>query len=201
MADPFYQLCYNLEDAGAIVSRLHHALLMLSVLFIAVFISWAILRFRREEEHPTGLETALQVFVVVLGLANQSAVLYSFAAYRDTITNVFGARNPETIWTLGQIMGMSAWIPIVVSFFYIVSSQRKFSRALIPSVTHQECRGVRDDLELEAVKGVESFAEPRRDGVTRTRLYHEYSCPFGLSPPGGINCVCVCVCVCVSEPR
>ncbi len=36
------------------------------------------------------------------------------------------------------------------------------------------------------------FGRPR--SILRIVLVDVHSCPFGLSPPGVINCVCVCVC-------
>lgn len=136
MATPFYQLCYDLGGASEIAGRMHLALIGFSALFLASLGTWGFLRRKREEERPTMLETALQVLVVVFGLAELGTVLYSFAAYRNTITNVLGANNPETIWTLGQIMAISAWIPIVICFVYLLSPRGEFTHSIseCPSV-------------------------------------------------------------------
>lgn len=119
----FYQLCYDLGRANEIADKMHLAVLGFTVFFLVSLGIWMFLRCWREEGRPSVLETALQVCVVVFGLANQGTVLFSFTAYRNTITNVLGANNPENIWTLGQVMAISAWIPIVVSFVYLVSAR------------------------------------------------------------------------------
>lgn len=146
----FYRLCFDFEHVNGIKDRLHHTILALSIPIIGSFIGWAALRFeRRHRDAKAGLvETILQISIVVLTLAAQSVLLHSIVAFRDTIAGGLGEQNPETEWTLGQVLSLTAWIPVVIEFVCIVSGEGQ------PPVSYSSLMIQNADLITEGLKRV-----------------------------------------------
>ncbi|KXX80038.1 hypothetical protein MMYC01_203447 [Madurella mycetomatis] len=127
-SDQFYRLCFDFGRINGIKDRLHHAVLALSIPIISSFIGWVALRFNRRQRNAGLVETILQISIVVLTLAVQSVLLHSIVSFRGTIAGGLGERNPETEWTLGQVLSLTAWIPLVIEFVCIVSGQEGLKR-------------------------------------------------------------------------
>lgn len=130
----FYRLCVDFGRIDAIFGRLHHAVVPLSALIIS-FLLWAVKSVKQKLRNANAnrVKTILQILVVVSALTAHAVLDYSSWAYRDTIASNLGERNPETVWTLGQIMSFTTWIPVLIGFIYIVSSEGK------PSVVFGSC--------------------------------------------------------------
>ncbi|KAK0716351.1 hypothetical protein B0H67DRAFT_684340 [Lasiosphaeris hirsuta] len=132
----FYRICYDFDTADNVANRLHHLALGFGPTILIAFAVWVVLGWNRRRRtrtssgsaqptttEPRVAERVLQVFVVVLALLGQSIVLSSFVAFRGAIASSRGGRDPETVWTLGQILSLTAWVPVLIEFAYIVSSE------------------------------------------------------------------------------
>jgi len=124
----FFELCIDLQRVDAVMRDLHHVLLVLCVPDLACFLAWVVLRVARARRGTMRAgfmlaETVLQIAVVALTLATQAVLLAFFAACRATTAHMLGEQNAETQWTLGQILSLTAFLPVVLEFGSVVLSK------------------------------------------------------------------------------
>lgn len=122
----FYRFCFDFGRVNALADKMHYIVLGHAVLIVGFFVAWLCKRVSRwrsdGNEEADGVETLFQICIVVLTTSAQGVLVYSFVAYQKMVASVVGERDPESQWTLGQILSLTAWIPVVVEFVAIISS-------------------------------------------------------------------------------
>jgi hypothetical protein len=132
----FYQLCHNVEDVVLIQHKLHSIVSVASITGLAALSAWVVERLHPELKFylylfvsPVGwerlratlrLRQSLPVVVILLLLSSLAALLFTYVAYRRVVTVALGTENPETVWTLGQILTLASWLPFVLDFLLLV---------------------------------------------------------------------------------
>jgi len=138
-SNQFYRLCFDFERVNALADKMHYIVLGHAVLVVGFFVAWLwqrVSRWRRDRNDAAmvadggggagRVEIFFQICIVVLTMSAQTVLVYSFVAYQKMVASVVGEQDPESQWTLGQILSVTAWIPAMAEFVAIISSSGEY---------------------------------------------------------------------------
>jgi len=131
----FYQLCYDAERADKSSERMHHLMIATQpVNAIALFL-WVFVRWKNSWDQTAQLvrhlERILQAIVLVLLLLAMGAMLYYLWEVRTLSLALSGSSNKEMDWSLGQILPVSGWVPVVIEVLYLLTSLGKSIKSIL----------------------------------------------------------------------
>ena len=118
---PFYELCFDAETTENVLTQFHYFISITQPVAIAMFLIWCYLlwdpqKFQRIEF----LRRVSQGISVVLCLLGLAAILYTTTKYRGASQP--SSINGETVWSFGQIIPLTAWVPVIIDILYVTAS-------------------------------------------------------------------------------